>query len=93
PGPPLDWFHPESLETLFSQPYLVTTQSDRMGYRLQGEKLQHIAGADIITDAVATGAIQVPASGDPILLLADRQTTGGYPKIGTVISVDLPLVG
>jgi allophanate hydrolase subunit 2 len=64
-----------------------------MGMRLDGPCLQHRHGWDIVSDAIATGAIQVPGSGQPILLLADHQTTGGYPKIATVISADLPVVG
>lgn len=63
-----------------------------MGYRLEGAELTHKHGADILSDAVLSGTIQVPASGQPIVLLADRQTTGGYTRIGTVISVDLPFV-
>ena len=64
-----------------------------MGMRLDGPRLCHRDGWDIVSDAIATGAIQVPGSGQPILLLADHQTTGGYPKIATVISADLPVVG
>ena len=61
-----------------------------MGFRLEGPRLTHARGADIISDATPLGALQVPASGQPILLMADRQTTGGYPKIATVITADLP---
>jgi hypothetical protein len=64
-----------------------------MGMRLDGPLLQHRGGWDIVSDAIATGAIQVPGSGQPIVLLADHQTTGGYPKIASVILADLPLVG
>ncbi len=64
-----------------------------MGYRLEGPRLEHAGRADILSDATPVGSIQVPASGQPILLMADRQTTGGYPKIGVVISADLPLAG
>ncbi len=64
-----------------------------MGFRLEGPRLTHARGADIISDATALGALQVPASGQPILLMADRQTTGGYPKLATVISADIPLAG
>jgi allophanate hydrolase subunit 2 len=64
-----------------------------MGMRLDGPALAHRRGWDIVSDAIATGAIQVPGSGQPILLLADHQTTGGYPKIATVVSADLPVVG
>jgi allophanate hydrolase len=64
-----------------------------MGFRLEGPKLEHAKGYNIVSDGIATGAIQVPGSGQPILLMADHQTTGGYPKIATVISADVPLVG
>jgi UPF0271 protein len=64
-----------------------------MGMRLDGPRLRHRRGWDIVSDAIATGAIQVPGSGQPILLLGDHQTTGGYPKIATVVSADLPVVG
>jgi allophanate hydrolase subunit 2 len=63
-----------------------------MGYRLWGPRLTHTRGADIISDATAVGSLQVPASGQPIVLMADRQTTGGYPKLATVITADLGLV-
>lgn len=91
-GPQADAFTEQSITDFLRQPYLITPQSDRMGYRLQGMRLQHKHSADIISDATAIGSIQVPASGDPILLLADRQTTGGYPKIATVVTVDLPYI-
>jgi antagonist of KipI len=64
-----------------------------MGYRLEGPRLEHAGRADILSDATPIGSLQVPASGQPILLMADRQTTGGYPKIGVVISADLPVAG
>lgn len=94
PGPHEDFFTEDSLEAFFSEGYTVTPQADRMGYRLESESgaLEHRKKAEIWTDAIPFGAIQVPANGRPILLMADRQTTGGYPRIGTVISVDLPKV-
>ena len=64
-----------------------------MGYRLDGPALAHAGAADILSDATPIGAIQVPASGQPILLMAERQTTGGYAKIANVITADLPLAG
>jgi antagonist of KipI len=64
-----------------------------MGYRLDGPPLEHADGADVLSDATPIGSLQVPASGQPILLMADRQTTGGYPRIATVISADIPLAG
>ena len=73
--------------------YTVTAQSDRMGMRLAGPPLAHAKGFNIVSDAIAPGSIQVPGGGQPIILLADRQTTGGYPKIATVISADLPALG
>jgi antagonist of KipI len=92
-GPHKAMFTPEALDVVFSSRYTVTPQSNRMGYRLAGAVLTHRAGADILSDATPIGSIQVPASGLPILLMADHQTTGGYPKIGTVITADLPLAG
>jgi allophanate hydrolase subunit 2 len=64
-----------------------------MGLRLAGPLLAHAKGFNIVSDAIAPGSIQVPGGGQPIILLADRQTTGGYPKIATVISADLPALG
>jgi antagonist of KipI len=64
-----------------------------MGYRLQGPPLVRIDDRELISEPLGIGAIQVPAAGEPILLMADRQTAGGYPKIGYVISADLPLAG
>ena len=64
-----------------------------MGMRLHGRTLDHSSGFDIISDAIAPGSIQISGNGQPIVLLADRQTTGGYPKIATVISADLPALG
>lgn len=90
PGPQEDLFSADALRTLFSASYRVTDQSDRMGFRLDGPPLSAPDGTDIISDGTALGSIQVPGSGKPIILLADRQTTGGYAKIGTVITPDLP---
>jgi allophanate hydrolase subunit 2 len=78
---------------LLNSEFRISQSADRMGMRLDGPLLRHRDGWDIVSDAIATGAIQVPGSGQPILLLADHQTTGGYPKIATVISADLPVVG
>lgn len=92
-GPQADRFVPGALSVLTSQVYTVRPASDRMGLRLDGAKLEHTRGADIISDGIAPGAIQVPGDGLPIVMLADRQTTGGYTKIATVISADLPALG
>jgi antagonist of KipI len=93
PGPQVDYFSPDSLDILQSAPYVINLKSDRMGFRLDGPVLRHARGADIISDATPLGVLQVPASGQPILLMADRQTTGGYPKIATVITADLAVAG
>jgi allophanate hydrolase len=92
-GPQRDYFTEEAIATLLSAEFLVSKSADRMGMRLEGPALRHRRGWDIISDAIATGAIQVPGSGQPILLLADHQTTGGYPKIATVVSSDLAVIG
>jgi allophanate hydrolase subunit 2 len=93
PGPEVDRFSDDALETLQSAAYSVGVASDRMAFRLEGPHLNHSRGADIISDATPLGALQVPASGLPILLMADRQTTGGYPKLATVISADIGCAG
>jgi len=91
-GPQTEYFTDEAIRTLFGSDYVVSAQADRMGYRLQGAVLAHKAGYDIVSDGIVTGAIQVPGSGQPIVLMVDNQTTGGYPKIATVISADVPRV-
>ena len=91
-GPQEDSFTPEGLELFLNEPYRVTPNSDRMGSRLDGPVIPHKGRADIISDGIAFGAIQVPNEGKPIILLADRQSTGGYTKIANVITVDLPKV-
>ena len=93
-GPQQSAFSEQALEVLATSRYQLSSQSDRMGYRLEGPRLTY-AGAkeEWISDATAMGAVQVPPDEQPILLMADRQTTGGYPKIAVVISVDLHLAG
>jgi antagonist of KipI len=93
PGPHDRLFARGALEELFSARYALSTKCNRMGYRLDGPPLPHGADAEILSDATPMGSVQVPKSGQPILLMADRQTTGGYPKIATVIAADLPLAG
>ena len=88
-----DYFTEDSLNDLVTKPFTILTDSDRMGYRISGPDLAHRDGYDIVSDGISTGAIQVPGNGQPIVLLADHQTTGGYPKIATVISADLPALG
>lgn len=87
-GPQDDAFTPEGLETFLSSEYTLTSQFDRMGCRLDGPVIAHRAGADILSDGISFGAVQVPSNGKPILMLADRQTVGGYTKIACVISAD-----
>ncbi|MCB6769084.1 KipI antagonist, partial [Phocaeicola vulgatus] len=72
--------------------YRLSQNSDRMGYRLEGPKLAVKAAQEMLSESVSFGTIQVPSGGEPIVLLADRQTTGGYPKIAQVAFVDLPLL-
>ncbi|HVC20691.1 MAG TPA: biotin-dependent carboxyltransferase family protein [Vicinamibacterales bacterium] len=93
PGPQAGYFTDAAMATLGASRYTITTRSDRMGYRLDGPRLEHARGADIISDATPLGVLQVPASGQPILLMADRQTAGGYPKIATLITADLAIAG
>lgn len=92
-GPQQDVFTTEGIKTFFSSVYTVTESSDRQGLRLDGPQIEALDGRyDIVSDAVVCGAIQVPGDRKPIILLADRQTTGGYAKIGVVATVDLPLL-
>lgn len=91
-GPDAGRFTDRGCKTFFSSSYTVTSLADRMGYRLEGERVESDRGYDIISDGISFGSIQIPPNGMPIILLADRQTTGGYTRIATVISVDLPLI-
>lgn len=88
-GPQDDYFDAAAWTLFLSEQFNITTQRDRMGMILDGPKLDHSKGFNIVSDAIAFGSIQVPGSGRPIVLLADRQSTGGYPKIATVASCDL----
>jgi biotin-dependent carboxylase-like uncharacterized protein len=91
-GPQSDHFADSELAAFFAGEYTIAG-ADRMAMRLAGPTIHHRHGFDIVSDAIAPGSIQVPGDGQPIVLLADRQTTGGYPKIATVISADLPALG
>lgn len=91
-GPQNEDFTPLGIETLFSAEYKITNEADRMGYRLEGSIVEHATKPDIVSDALCQGAVQIPGHGMPIIMMADRQTTGGYTKIGTVISPDLRLL-
>ena len=92
-GPQDDYFTQAAIRTLLEATYTVTPATDRMGMRLDGPRLEHAKGFNIVSDGIAPGAIQVPGNGLPIILLADRQTTGGYPKVAAVVSADLPALG
>ena len=92
-GPQADWFDADALKTMDGVSFRISPQSNRMGYRLQGPPLVRSNDRELISEPLGIGAIQVPSAGEPILLMADRQTAGGYPKIGYVISADLPLAG
>lgn len=91
-GPHTGKFTPTGLKTFLNEEYTISSQSNRMGYQLTGPKIEHSSTADIISDAVPLGGVQVPASGQAIILMAEHQTTGGYSRIGTVISTDIPFL-
>lgn len=92
-GPQDDRFTPEGIAALLGGEYEMLPQSDRMGARLRGPRIAHRRGHDIISDGIALGSIQVPGDGQPIVLLVDRQSTGGYTKVATVCSFDLGRLG
>lgn len=92
-GPQDDAFTPGGVSAFLSGVYTVTPEFDRMGCRMEGPEIEHNGSADILSDGIAFGAVQVPDSGQPIVMLADRQTTGGYTKIANVISADFRLLG
>ncbi len=91
-GPQNDSFTEVGVSTLLSSEYTVSNDTDRTGCRLEGPTIEHVDGADIVSDGTALGSVQVPGSGTPIVLLADRGTTGGYTKIATVVSADIGLL-
>ena len=91
-GPQDDCFPQSSIDTFFNNVYTIGNEYDRMGCRMQGPVIKHKVGGDIITDGISFGAVQVPSHGNPIVMMADHQTTGGYTKIANVISVDLPVL-
>jgi len=88
-GPQDDLFTPEGIATFLGSEYRVTHNADRMGYRLDGPRIAHRQGADIVSDATGPGTVQVPGDGRPIVLMGDRQTTGGYTKIASLIRPDI----
>lgn len=91
-GPQADYFDEAGIAAFLGTPWTVSTEADRMGYRLAGPALGHPRGYNIVSDGIVSGSVQVPGAGRPIVMMADHQTTGGYPKIATVISSDLRLV-
>jgi allophanate hydrolase len=91
-GPQADHFDPATLARFLSEPFRVAATSDRVGCRLEGEPLRHQGPSEILSDGMVPGSIQVPPDGRPIVMLQDGPTTGGYPKIATVLTADLPLL-
>lgn len=93
PGAHWDWLSEAGKQSLFENQFRIGVSSDRMGYRLEGNALEMRPGrGELISEPVTFGTVQLPPDGNPIVLLADRQTTGGYPRIGEVASVDLPVL-
>jgi antagonist of KipI len=92
-GPQADRFTDDGIAALVGNPYEMLPQSDRMGARLRGPRIAHARGHDIISDGIPLGGIQVPGDGQPIVLLVDRQSTGGYTKVATVCSIDIARLG
>jgi len=92
-GPQAEMFTEKGKDTFLSSQYRVTSEADRMGYRLEGPIIEHKAKADIVSDALLPGAVQVPKSGKPIIIMRDAQTTGGYPKIAVAITSDVSSLG
>jgi KipI family sensor histidine kinase inhibitor len=92
-GPQADMFTEEGITTFLSSQYKVTLEADRMGYRLEGPKIEHKAKADIVSDALLPGAVQIPKNGKPILIMRDAQTAGGYPKIAVIMTPDVSTLG
>lgn len=88
-GPQDDYYSADGIATFLGSEYRVTSEADRMGLRLAGPRIAHAKGSNIVSDGIVTGAIQVPGGGEPIVLMADRQTTGGYPKLAVVATADI----
>jgi antagonist of KipI len=92
PGPESNYFTVQALSDFLKSEYVLSNHCDRMGYRLTGKTIYHKTTPEIISSGIAFGTIQIPPNGEPIIMMADRQTTGGYPRIATIISNDLPYV-
>lgn len=91
PGPQDDMFTEDGIRTFYGSEYMITSHSDRMGSRLSGPPVEAKDGYDILSDGIVNGSIQISGTGDPIVMMADRQTTGGYAKIASIINTDIPL--
>ncbi len=89
-GPQDDYFLPQELAAFFASTYRMTHRSDRMGAWLDGPVVEHSGGFNVVSDGLVPGCIQIPGSGMPVVLLMDCQTIGGYPKVATIVSADLP---
>ena len=92
-GTNFDYFSKNAIDKFFNEDFLITNLVDRMGIRLKGPKLENIVSTNIKSEGLVRGVIQVPADGNPIIMLSDHGTVGGYPKIGVVIAADLDLIG
>ena len=88
-GPEWSWFTPEAQQAFFSAEWQTTNEADRMGVRLQGPVLELVKPREMISSAVNTGVVQVPAAGQPIVLLPSRQSVGGYPRLAAVAAADV----
>ncbi len=91
-GPQIDFFAPEAVAAFLGASWRVTDRGDRMGMWLEGPPIAHAKGYDLVSDGLVAGCVQVPGAGQPVVLLMDCQTTGGYPKLATIIAADLPRV-
>lgn len=91
-GPEYEQFAPASQRAFWQESFTITAAADRMGYRLHGPALERLTAAELLSSAVTFGTVQVPAGGQPIVLLADCQTTGGYPRLAQVITFDFPVL-
>jgi antagonist of KipI len=92
PGPQKERFTDDGIHTFLNSEYTLSTSFDRMGYRMEGNPIAHRGSADLISEGMTAGSVQIPASGQPIVMMADGPTTGGYPKIANVVRADLPLL-
>lgn len=91
-GPRADWFTADALAALCAEPYLVATESDRVGVRLTGQAVERLRNDELPSEGLVTGAVQIPPDGQPVVFLADHPVTGGYPVLAVVLAADLPVV-